>query len=538
MTELINTPVGRINLIRKPVINVTEKCRDRTIFVASNEKKLYAYFPYHGAVVESEQLIINRTALSIVGYKIKDVLKKFSVKESVCYDLYIMEKYIDNSGDAGKRDYSLEDILNRHSIGVIHGRNDTTSIVLNLSRMPQVLLHQVNVLNSMYKQNDLLPFPEILLYDPLSKRYIKTRLRAIPVVVELKLVRIIVELEKRGLPVDTVMLYEIFQKTKKRYEEERNYFYSIGINSMSQKSLTGLNGDMKEKIKKFRKLKASFDKLKEFIKYYRDGRIVTNFEQTDNLTFSVISSKANVQNLDRELRNLCSVTDGYAIVSGDFSQIEARVAAVLYDDKRMIDAFTKGLDIHSVTASELLGIPPDRITPELRRKAKAINFGLMYGMSARRLSEYCKDSYGIVLDRKESLNVRKRFLEYYQGINTRIKYVTRHLRRFGYVTTKTLMGRQITTTTLTASLNYPIQASRSEILKLATVMFCDELSRRGLSSKVFIVNLIHDEILVEAEQDVATAAGEILRESMIKGAVALLKKVPVEVKVRVSKRWL
>jgi len=538
MERIINTPSGEIKFVLKPEVNITESCKDNTIFVLKYSENNYVYFPYHKTVVRFKNIKVRKNNLCIAGYRIKELIKKFSLNNTDCYDIYIAEKYIETDNNVNELYYSLEEILNRYTPVIPHEVDDDHIAVLQLCRMLHVVLKQVNFINSSYNKvcNLLTPWTTTV-YDPQTKKQIGIAIKTIPLSVELNLIKYLIAVENNGMAVNTEMLYKMYHEMHERFTKERDFFFSAGINPFDPRITRKLNdSSLIERITKFRCHKANYDKLKDLIKYYKDGRVLTHLEQISGATYTIISSKANLQNIDSRLRNIFTVPDGKLLISADFSQIEARIAAVLYNDKRMIEMFNKGIDVHSNTASEILGIQYSDINSEIRKKAKAINFGLMYGMSAKRLVDYCKDQYGIILDRKESLSIRSKFLQYYKGIKSHIDYAAGCIKRYGYVTTRTLSGRKITTNTLTTSLNYPVQASRGEIVKLAIVLFLDALKHKGITN-ASMVNIVHDEIIVESDCNIASEVEDILKESMTVAAVSLLKDVPVEVKIKRGNRW-
>ena len=166
-----------------------------------------------------------------------------------------------------------------------------------------------------------------------------------------------------------------------------------------------------------------------------DGRIHSSFNQTETRTGRISSTEPNLQNipvrtpLGRELRRFFKAKDGCVLVDADYSQIELRVLAHIANDKNMINAFLSGEDIHTATASQVFGIPADMITGELRSRAKAVNFGIVYGIGAFSLS---KD---IGVSRKEADNYIKSYLSHYSGINDYMNRVTEQAKKDGYVCT-------------------------------------------------------------------------------------------------------
>lgn len=272
-------------------------------------------------------------------------------------------------------------------------------------------------------------------------------------------------------------------------------------------------------------------------------KIHTLFNQTLTSTGRLSSSEPNLQNIPirtEEGRNLRKLfvpsSENGMIVSADYSQIELRLLASFSGDEKLILAFNNGEDIHARTASEIFGVPLSDVTPELRRQAKAINFGIVYGISDFGLSQ------NIGITRKEASNYIKLYFERYPNIETYMKSNVEYCRKFGYI--KTIFGRirpipeinssnyNIRTFGERAAMNMPLQGSASDIIKLAMVKIFDEFNKKQLKSKIIVQ--VHDELVVDCYPGEMEMVKDILRRNM-ENVVDL--SVKLSVNIECGKTW-
>jgi DNA polymerase-1 len=274
----------------------------------------------------------------------------------------------------------------------------------------------------------------------------------------------------------------------------------------------------------------------------RDGRIHTKFNMMVTATGRLSSTEPNLQNipirqdLGSEIRKMFVAEDGCLLVDADYSQIELRVLAHIADDKAMIEAFEKGEDIHTITASQVFGVPVSRVTSELRRRAKAVNFGIVYGISDFSLGE------DIGVTRAEARQYIDSYLNLYSGIHEYMRTVVENAKESGYV--KTIMHRlrylpelqsknfNIRSFGERAAMNTPIQGSAADIIKLAMLHVSRRLKKEGLRSK--LVLQIHDELIVEAPEEEAEIAARILTEEM-ESVIKL--RLPLVAEASSGKTW-
>ena len=274
-----------------------------------------------------------------------------------------------------------------------------------------------------------------------------------------------------------------------------------------------------------------------------DGRIHSTFNQTEARTGRISSLEPNLQNIPvrteegKKLRAFFTASEGFVLCDADYSQIELRVLASIADDEAMINAFNSGVDIHTVTASEVFDIPVDMVLPIMRSRAKAVNFGIVYGIGAFSLA---KD---IGVTRAEADRYIKNYLATYKGVDRYMERVIAEAKAEGFV--KTLFGRRRYLPELSASngmtrafgervaRNAPIQGTAADIIKLAMINVSRRLKEQ--LPKARLILQVHDELIVECPEAQAEIACKILEEEMENAAKL---KVKLSVDAHFGKNWL
>lgn len=398
--------------------------------------------------------------------------------------------------------------------------------------------------------------------------------------VEMPLVTVLAEMEMRGVLVDTAFLKEYGKALQARMGEiEETVYRLIGkrfnLNSTQQLSEAlfdhlGLvppdrgrrtqsghystSADVLEQMRgqhevieyilehrELAKLKSTYvDGLLEAVD--RDGRVHTSYSQTAVVTGRLSSSNPNLQNIPirtesgRQIRRAFIATPGYVLISADYSQIELRIMAHLSGDDNMIAAFRAGQDIHRATAAAIYGVPMDAVTPEMRRHAKAVNFGLIYGMTP----------YGLTRTTDLTLAEAEAFVEAYFRQFPRVReYINgiRHLvRRQGYV--ETLLGRRRYFPMLVGqpmnaklreereAINAPIQGTAADIMKLAMIRISQRLREASLHGQMLLQ--VHDEVVIECPENELKETVRLVRQEM-ENAYPL--RVPLVSDARWGKNW-
>jgi DNA polymerase-1 len=238
----------------------------------------------------------------------------------------------------------------------------------------------------------------------------------------------------------------------------------------------------------------------------------------------------------RELRRFFMAADGCTLIDADYSQIELRVLAHVANDQAMIDGFNSNEDIHRITASQVFNLPPAMVTPLLRSRAKAVNFGIVYGIGAFSLA---KD---IHVSRPEAARYIRDYLAHYTGVDQYMEKVVADAREKGYA--EDMFGRRRYLPELAASnfnlrsfgervaRNMPIQGAAADIIKIAMIRVRDRLKKENMQSRLILQ--VHDELIIEAPETEAVKAAQILQEEM-ENAVTL--RVPMTVDVHMGKTW-
>lgn len=273
-----------------------------------------------------------------------------------------------------------------------------------------------------------------------------------------------------------------------------------------------------------------------------EGRVHSRFNQVETRTGRISSLEPNLQNIPvrtergKELRRFFCAKAGCVLVDADYSQIELRILAHLADDQAMIDAFKHDLDIHTITASQVFGIPEGMVTPLMRSRAKAVNFGIVYGISAFSLAK----DIGVL--RKDAQTYIDNYLSHYAGVREYMRETIEAAKRDKFV--ETIFGRkrylpEIASTNFNlrsfgerVARNMPIQGSAADIIKIAMINVSRKLKERKLTAKLILQ--VHDELIVEAPEGEALEVAALLKAEM-EGAATL--KVPLVAEANIGKTW-
>ena len=414
------------------------------------------------------------------------------------------------------------------------------------------------------------------LRQPLTKELEKNGMTRLYWEVELPLTEVLYRMEKRGIAIDRKQLEQFGNMLSQRIADCEALIYgyaeeTFNINSTKQlgellfdklglppvkKTKTGYstNADVLEKLKTkhpiipaimdyrmLTKLKSTYaDGLMAVI--CDDGRIRTTFQNLVTATGRLSSTEPNLQNipvrtdLGAEIRKMFIPKPGCVLVDADYSQIELRVLAHIADDSVMQDAFIGGLDVHTVTAAQVFGVAQEQVTSLQRRHAKAVNFGIVYGISEFSLAE------DIGVSRWEAKEYIDSYLAHYSGVRAYMKNVVLEAREKGY--TATLYGRKRYIPELSASnfnirsgaeriaLNTPIQGTAADLIKLAMIRVENALNAHYPEARLLLQ--VHDELIVECPADMAEAVAALVSREM--QAVAELK-VPLQAEAKIGESW-
>ena len=414
------------------------------------------------------------------------------------------------------------------------------------------------------------------LYDVMLPKLQETGVEELYGSIELPLCRVLAEMEAAGFRVDARALAE-FGKTLTDAIgalEQKIYSYAGQFNINSPKQLgevlferlgmphgkrtkTGwsTNAEVLDKLRcqhpivedvleyrQYAKLKSTYvDGLMKVIG--PDGRVRTSFQMTVTATGRLSSTEPNLQNiptrteLGSELRRMFVAGPGKVLVDADYSQIELRLLAHISQDEAMRDAFLSGEDFHTVTASQVFGVPVPEVTGQMRRAAKAVNFGIVYGISAFSLSQ---DLGVATADAKDYMDA---YFARFPGVKRYMEDVVAQARENGYV--ETLFHRRRALPEIKASkfatrsfgervaLNMPIQGTAADIMKLAMVKVFRRLKQEQLEAR--LIMQVHDELIVECPESEAERVKDLL-ETEMEGVMELA--VPLTAEAHSGKNWL
>jgi len=395
--------------------------------------------------------------------------------------------------------------------------------------------------------------------------------------VEMRLIPVLVCMERQGILLDTGLLHQMSLELKQELLSlERDIYASVGhqfnINSpqqlgnvlfqelklpQSRRTKTGYSTDASvieslkgthpviEFILKYRqlgKLRSTYVDALLGLVDRETGRVHTSFNQTGTATGRLSSSDPNLQNIpirgemgNRIRKAIIAPADSY-LLSADYSQIDLRALAHLSQDPGLIDAFARDEDIHTLTASQVFGIPQEDVTPEMRRNAKTVNFGIVYGMSDYGLEQATSFS------REEASQFIARYFEKYPRIREYLEAVKEQARRLGYV--ETVLGRRRLVPEINSAnrmvreaaermaINAPVQGSSADVIKVAMIDLHRQMETRKLDSRMVLQ--IHDELLFEVPEAELEEMKSLVAELM-PGAVEL--RVPLKVDIKAGRNW-
>ena len=537
--------------------------------VAWSDKEIY-YLPAGGQLSDSylreliRQLMEESRAVSVLN--LKSILSVVETeKKSGIFDVQIAA-YLDNPL---KSSYPYEDIAREYLSQTFPSQAELlgkTGIAKAAEEQAEQLMRMACYMS----------YTAYAACGPLLLVLEEKQMRQLYEDIELPLVYVLHDMEKEGIRVKREELARYGEKLQVRIEELEKIIYDragekFNINSPKQlgvilfekmglpggkKTKTGYStaADVLEKLapdhaivsdileyRQLTKLKSTYaDGLAGYIG--EDGRIHSSFNQTITATGRISSTEPNLQNipirmeLGRLIRKVFVPEEGCVFLDADYSQIELRVLAHCSGDERLIQAYREEKDIHRITASQVFHIPFDQVTDLQRRNAKAVNFGIVYGISSFGLSQ------DLSITRKEAADYIERYFETYPGVKQFLDGLVSDAKEKGYA--KTLFGRRRPMPELSSgnfmqrsfgervAMNAPIQGTAADIIKIAMIRVHDRLEKEQMKSRLILQ--VHDELLVEARKEEAEKAAAILREEMMHAAEL---SVPLEVDMHQGESW-
>ena len=540
---------------------------------------------YYVPITESENIEDNRIQLFKafflnpkilkIGHNLKydiKVLNRYGINVSKnCFDTMIAH-YLINPEARQSMDFLAEFYLEYKTISIVEligkkGKNQKSMKDLSPEQICDYACEDADItfqLKKLFEEEVNKPHLKSLFYD-----------------VEMPLMFVLKNMENEGIALDVPALSAFGKSVEKdlmRLTEEITktagetfnidsprqlgeiLFDKLKISSKAKKTKTGQYATSEDVLVKHRKdhpivesileyrqlkkLKSTYiDPLPELCDV-KDGRIHTHFMQTVTATGRLSSNNPNLQNIPirsakgREIRKaFVAKNKDHQLMAVDYSQIELRIIAALSEDKAMIDAFSKGIDIHTSTAAKVFKTPVNEVSREQRSKAKAVNFGIIYGQSAFGLSQ------NLSIPRKEAKMIIDSYFEEYPTIKKYMENVVAHSRNKGYV--ETILKRRRYLPDINSSnaivrgyaernaVNAPVQGSAADIIKLAMIKVQNEMDEKNLKSKMVLQ--VHDELVFEVFNEEQELMETLVKKNM-ENAVKL--SVPLDVEYKVADNWL
>jgi DNA polymerase-1 len=468
-----------------------------------------------------------------------------------------------------KPNHSLEDVAIEY---LSYKKKDLTEVLNKRASIADIPLQEATTYSS---ENAVIAFElKEILFEKMLK---EAHLESVYFEIEMSLINVLSDIERTGVKIDIVALNDISKELERELDsiQKRIYFLSgeeFNINSPKQLSRVlfhtlGLKPGKKTKTgfstevgvleelaashelpheilnwRSLNKLKTTYVDVLPTLINPQTGRIHTSFNQAATATGRLSSSDPNLQNIPvrgewgKRMRGTFIAEEGNLLLSADYSQVELRILAHLSQDAGLIDAFKNNLDIHARTASELFGIPIDKIMPDMRRIAKTVNFGVLYGISPFGLSE------ALGISKEDAKKYIEQYFERHPGVKQYIEETLEEAKRNGYVST--LFGRKRAIPELKSQnatirqqgerlvINSPIQGTAADVIKIAMIRIWRELRDRGLKTKMILQ--VHDELLFEFPKEEIEIVQDIVKKGM-EGVMSL--SVSLKVDINYGKNW-
>ena len=558
------------NIINKKIksISIFVKEENTAYFI---EEKNEEFFKFIKDIFENEDI-------SKIGYEFNNlyiILKQMGIEaKNLKYDITIASYIL----DMAKGKYKIEDLANQYL-------NLDINEYLEQKGVKKEQNKQINLFNIEEENNNNNEIYEITFYsyvisklsEILTKKLEETNQLEVFEKIDMPLVEVLAKMQYNGMYLDKEELLNFGNELKDKIKLLTDEIYSLAgeefnINSTQQlgnilfeklnlttsrKNKKGYSTDVDslekiknehpivEKILEYRTLvKLNSTYVEGMLPYVNEKtlRIHSYFHQTVTATGRLSSAEPNLQNiptrfeLGKKLRKVFKPEEGKVFIDADYSQIELRVLAHISGDSNMIEAFKNGEDIHKQAASKVFGIPIEKVTKEERSSAKAVNFGIVYGISDFGLAEQ------LGISRKQAKSYIDEYLKKYNGIDNFMKKIVEDAKQNGYVETlfnrrryipelksNNFMVRQFGAR---AAMNTPIQGTAADIMKIAMINLNKKLEEEKIDAK--IVLQIHDELILEVRKEDSQKASKLLKDSM-ESAITL--NVPLEVEVSEANNW-
>lgn len=531
-------------------------------------KKVDAYVLH----VEEKEMIFETMSQQFQSSAFKVQRSVFSVQRSKFIEIFSDE----SKTVIGHNVKSLITFLAKHGIEL---KNKLWDVMIAHYLIEPELNHSLDYLADIYTTNNGDAIWQ--LYDKFKSLLIENNLENLFYNIEMPLVRVLSRMESNGVKIDIEGLKQISDEQAKEIREIESKIYEIagttfnigspkqlgeilfdrlGIKAPAKKTKSGQYPTGEEILQKIidespivqlildyrslTKLKSTYVDALPSLVNKDDGLIHTSFNQAVTATGRLSSNNPNLQNIPvrtdkgREIRKaFVPRDDNHILLAADYSQIELRIIAHLSGDQAMQNAFREGLDVHADTASRVYNVAIEDVTPEMRRNAKAVNFGIIYGMSAFGLAERLK------ISRSEASQIIKNYFKEYVGIQNYIDSQVNFAKDNGFV--ETMLGRRRYLRDINSgnsvvrnfaernAINAPIQGSSADMIKIAMIEIDKEMTTRDMKSKMILQ--VHDELVFDVCKDELDVIQEIVRDKMLN---ALPLSIPIEVNLNTGENWL
>ena len=522
--------------------------------------------------VEDKEMIFETMTQQVQSSKFSVQSSAFKVQSSKFTEIFSDE----NKTVIGHNVKSLITFLGQYGIEL---KNKLWDVMIAHYLIEPELNHSLDYLADIYTTNNGGSIWQ--LYDKFKSLLIENNLENLFYNIEMPLVRVLSRMESNGVKIDIEGLKQISDEQAKEIKEIENKIYEIagttfnigspkqlgeilfdrlGIKAPAKKTKTGQYPTGEEILQKIidespivqlildyrslTKLKSTYVDALPSLVNKDDGLIHTSFNQAVTATGRLSSNNPNLQNIPvrtdkgREIRKaFVPRDDNHILLAADYSQIELRIIAHLSGDQAMQNAFREGLDVHADTASRVYNVAIEDVTPEMRRNAKAVNFGIIYGMSAFGLAERLK------ISRSEASQIIKNYFKEYVGIQNYIDSQVNFAKDNGFV--ETMLGRRRYLRDINSgnsvvrnfaernAINAPIQGSSADMIKIAMIEIDKEMTARDMKSKMILQ--VHDELVFDVCKEELEMIQEIVRDKMLN---ALPLSIPIEVNLNTGENWL
>ncbi len=522
--------------------------------------------------VEDKEMIFETMSQQVQSSKFKVQSSAFKVQSSKFTEIFSDE----SKTVIGHNVKSLITFLGQYGIEL---KNKLWDVMIAHYLIEPELNHSLDYLADIYTTNNGGAIWQ--LYNKFKSLLIENNLENLFYNVEMPLARVLSRMESNGVKIDIEGLKQISDEQAKEIKEIESKIYEIagttfnigspkqlgeilfdrlGIKAPAKKTKTGQYPTGEEILQKIidespivqlildyrslTKLKSTYVDALPSLVNKDDGLIHTSFNQAVTATGRLSSNNPNLQNIPvrtdkgREIRKaFVPRDDNHILMAADYSQIELRIIAHLSGDQAMQNAFREGLDVHADTASRVYNVAIEDVTPEMRRNAKAVNFGIIYGMSAFGLAERLK------ISRSEASQIIKNYFKEYVGIQNYIDSQVNFAKDNGFV--ETMLGRRRYLRDINSgnsvvrnfaernAINAPIQGSSADMIKIAMIEIDKEMTARDMKSKMILQ--VHDELVFDVCKEELEMIQEIVRDKMLN---ALPLSIPIEVNLNTGENWL